>query len=1153
MTLGRANQTLIELFPVTNCVMPSPTSNLGSAEAVTRFLRSKEGHLPEILKIANDILDTKLDVYLPNKREFILSLLVDRLNDRSNSSNFSKWKLDKDVWNLLKRVLFIEGHNETSILQSLKIVDLMILLMESDDPEGWDCLPYVCQILSMFLKRLFMEIEESTGIRLLKSTLSYIQNKAPKNSSVTLDEIVTNVYWNSHPQGLLEVSKKSYSQFFEELFISLTKYLSIESELPSKHLYEEIFTTRVFYPENLPYLVHNLDKLLKKETPDDASLRYFFQMAVRKLAPKQMKLCTELFDVIVNKSPNLSESLLASLVGSHHALPQEFIFSVYTKEVASKKFIDLNWDMVKYVFELDSELAATKSKFVFEKYNSAFNLDEKVLPVGKVIVYAYAKNRELVEFLTKVWPKAIARDELWDGDDFIAHVANCIDSLSEKQIVQVLETSPNLLLEASFAVLTAITKGLISSSWKLIDSLKPTFNQIQSYINSSTNFWQVRYNLLNLYGSEFVIPESVLELDYDIYYHYTVLRLLELNIIQDYSNKKQRQLILFLRDNPSLISLAFCRWFVMINDYFTNESIVELLKLAFETAFLCHTDCEIYEQRNIMTCMMRLFIADPMSHFDHIPKIPLACFSRGPKKDLLNILTRKYIETKEVRVLGCIDYLLDSASYQSSIERDISVVLQILALAPTDEAQKYASSISKKVWKTNVDMIKSDENRAFVANAIGMLVRSMQIGGSGDVLPEMKMALIIVSHQSVLTGNDLTKYEELVNTFKMQCIRQIKDSHDNLDNAKLNWFLHGLASIPPSMLTFNDVKSIAGQIKIEANDTSIKQALFSLVCKCAKPDLRFAKYVLSLYLVLNTEAHTQHLFDDVVQYLQSLVNEKVELYYAICNYVIFSTADAEDTFSNSICMVLSALLTTMPKEPDGSLQIALFSGYLRNPLQLLPKVLQHIMGNLKWLLTQKQWLFNQYILEMALAHIGIVSSITLSDKHEFEQLYLESLRVVSQILLHHRFKLSTRHHSIIYLMCTFLESLVEPGQLGHSNIAAGSFTRLVSNLCEPQEHVRDLSVRSGQQNNRLTTQANLYKKQLRIYLPYLLINYIYLNLKFTFGKQVNDILATGVYTIFDSLSKSELQIVNSALDYAGKALYKSLYHDYQEYWKWKDQ
>ena len=81
----------------------------------------------------------------------------------------------------------------------------------------------------------------------------------------------------------------------------------------------------------------------------------------------------------------------------------------------------------------------------------------------------------------------------------------------------------------------------------------------------------------------------------------------------------------------------------------------------------------------------------------------------------------------------------------------------------------------------------------------------------------------------------------------------------------------------------------------------------------------------------------------------------------------------------------------------------------------------------------------------------------------------------------------------------------------------------------------------------------LYKKQLRIYLPYLLINYIYLNLKFTFGKQVNDILATGVYTIFDSLSKSELQIVNSALDYAGKALYKSLYHDYQEYWKWKDQ
>lgn len=1137
--------------------MPSTTTTLRSSEAVTKFLRSKEGDIFDILKLASDVLDQKLDVYFPNSRDFVLSLLVDRLNDRSNSSKFGEWKYNKEVWSLLEKVLQVKDRNQSdaSILQNLKIIDLVILLMDSNDPQGWSCLPSVCHILSTFMQKLFIEIDEYTGIRLLKSSLKYTENRTLSDPSTSLDEIVTRLYWNSSSQGVLDVSKKSYTLFFEDLFHPLTKHLSTSSELSTKHLYEEVFTKRIFNPANLQYLSHNLEKLLKKETIDDASLKYFFQKAVQKLASKNMKLCTEVFNVIVNKFPHLAELLLALLVSSQHTMPQEFISSVYAKEVASKKFIDLNWDMVKYVFELDSELAATKSKFVFEKYNSAFKLNEKVLPVGKVVVSAYTKNRELVDFLIKVWPKAVGKDELWDGEEFVAHVAHCVSFLSEKQITQVVEASPRLLTEASAAILTAITKGLMPASPKMVESLKPSFHQIQDFINASSNFWQIRYNLLNLYGTDFVVPESLLRLDYDIYYHYTMFRLLELSVVKCYSEKQQRQFILFLRDNSNLAPLVFYRWFVIVNEFFSGENIIELLKVALETNFLENIDEEFFEQRNIMSCMTRIFIGDPLFSLKYITSVPLVCYSRGPKKDLLNTLTKIYIESRTEGVLHCINYLLESSSYQSNIERDFSILVQLLGLATTGEAQRYAISISKKVWKSNIDMIKSDANRIYVENAIDTLLKHMSKDNGADITPQMKMTLIVISYPSAPAGEILVKYEKLVHTFKGHCIKQIKIFQDFKEDSKLIWLLCGVANIPRSMLNFKDVLSITKLFQGQSYNDSLMQAIFSLVCKTAQPDLRFAKFVLGLFLVLDTKASSQILYDDIVEYLQMIANEKLDVYRTVCLYAIASTAETEKDFVNSTTKIVSAILTAMPKECDETLLVGLFANYLRMSLHLLLlEPVHHIVASIKWLLTQKPWLFNQYVLEMAIAFVGDVQkTVRSTEKDEFEELYSQSTQAVSQMLLHHRFKLSTRHHLIINLMCTFLKKLVEPEQLGHSTTAANSFTRLLSNLCEPQEHVRDVSTGMGQYNNRLTSQASLYKKLLRVHLPYLMINYIYLNLKFTFDKKVNDILVVGIYTIFDILSKRELQIVNSALDFTGKALYKSLYRDYQEYWKWKDQ
>ncbi|KAG5422118.1 hypothetical protein I9W82_001212 [Candida metapsilosis] len=1110
---------------------------------------SKSEDVSDILELANDILDQKLDVYFPNGREFVLNLLVDRLNDRSTSSKFESWKYDPRFWILLEKTLLAQSsnHGDASILQNLKIIDLTILLLNRNDRQSWDCLQVVCRVLSIFMHKSFVEIDESTGIRLLKALL---MSSSGSHHSLSLDKIVISFYWTSSSQGTLEVSKKSYSLFLEELFCPLVRYLSTGNQTPTRHLFEEVFIKRVFNLDNVPYLVHNIEKLLNKQMADEASLKYFFQIAVEKLASKNMSLCTELFNVIVGKSPTLAEPLLSLLANSQHTIPHEFISSIYTKEVASKKFIDLNWDMVRYIFELDSELAASKSKFVFEKYNSAFKLNDKVLPVGKVVVSAYAKNRELVDFLLKIWPKAIKKDELWDGEEFVSHVAHCISYLSEKQIAQAIEASRKVPSDASAAILTAITKGLMPASPTLVDSLKEAFIQIRDFINRSENFWQIRYNLLNLYGSDFTVRQSFLKLDYDIYYHYTVCRLLELDLLDRYSDKQQAQFILFLRENNSLVLPVIHRWFVLINDYFSFENITELLKLGFKTDLLSEIDDEFYERKNLMTCAVRLFMSDPIAYSNHINSVPLSCYSRGPKKDLLNTLIKKYLGTKEVDVLKSIDYLLEVPSYQSTIERDFSVLLQLLDVSRIEESRKCAIAISKKVWKSNMDMIKSNENRVYLENALKSLLKAVENDNGIDISSQMEMILLIMSLPwSLITDSLHTQFERLALAFKKHCLNQLKGDQDSVANTKLDWILRGVASIPRSMLSFDDVSIITKQITFKDTDISTKQAIFSLICKTAKPDLRFAKFVSGLYLVLNIEAPGPSLYNNVVDYFQTIASENLEVYEALCSYVISSAAATENEYVESTCMIVSAILTTTPKECDRTVIVGLFSCYLRAPV-LEEDAVKSIMVNLKWILTHKSWIFSQYVLEMAIAFIEKVT--TTNYKRDLEGVFLQSLQTFSQILLHHRYKLSTRHHLIVNLMCTFLERLAKPEQLEHNINAASAFTRLLGNLCEPQEHVRDVT-NNELSTTRLTTQTNLYKKQLRAHLPYLMINYIYLNLKFTFEKQVNDILVSGIYTVFDTLSQSELQIVNSALDYAGKALYKSLYRDYQEYWKWKDQ
>ena len=149
--------------------------------------------------------------------------------------------------------------------------------------------------------------------------------------------------------------------------------------------------------------------------------------------------------------------------------------------------------------------------------------------------------------------------------------------------------------------------------------------------------------------------------------------------------------------------------------------------------------------------------------------------------------------------------------------------------------------------------------------------------------------------------------------------------------------------------------------------------------------------------------------------------------------------------------------------------------------------------------------------------------------------------------MYHRFKIATRHHLVLNVMSSLLKYLADgTSKLSSNTEAASAYARLLSNLCEPSERV-------GDKMFHLTTSASYFKKLLRKHLSVLLSNYIYFNLKYTFTRTVNDAIMPGIYSMFTVLSQNELRVVNDSLDYGGKAFYKTLYNDYKDHGKWKDQ
>jgi nucleolar pre-ribosomal-associated protein 2 len=211
---------------------------------------------------------------------------------------------------------------------------------------------------------------------------------------------------------------------------------------------------------------------------------------------------------------------------------------------------------------------------------------------------------------------------------------------------------------------------------------------------------------------------------------------------------------------------------------------------------------------------------------------------------------------------------------------------------------------------------------------------------------------------------------------------------------------------------------------------------------------------------------------------------------------------------------------------------------------------------------------SQFNVDMTLGAISIICSRNGPRLNELRPgtIYSHMCWLVQAVLAHHRTKLQGHFHLVVQVMQSLLRCLFT--SLSHSSTKtdkafgapppwlasrknglkarhAAAYTRLVLMICDPTVS----AVRGAQQNN-LTSAKDKAKRMAGIHMQYVLISYIKLQLEMKMLPEIREKMVPGLYAIFDTTTPEIRRMVSDSLDSSGRAVFGTLYKDWQRFGKW---
>lgn len=1185
-------------------------TNLDTAEGTTRFLRSKDVALGDITATAAKLIGGEIDVYLPNKNLFVFDLLCDRLNDTTKA--FKTWKYNDRVWQLFVQLWRLLAEDDraarTKLFRKVKFVEVIDTVFGSLTEHTSYTISLMRAIFSTVdavLQDGFIEVDESSAVGLFTSYVKTVpaliategfEDYAAVNAWTAS---IASIYFIPKLRVNYKLNKKNITKYITECLPHALNLLSSTSEkeelLPTRNIATKMNSDVLFNEETRANLKLNVDALFstKYEVLTDSYVCLFFEQIIEGLSLLDIALCEEVFLLITKtkKFDHLSEQLLQILTKVNRSLSTKFFKEILDLHIKEKS---PNWKLVGYLIELDALLALEEYQVILKKLKLG---DEKTkFRIGDILADAFIRAREADLLFKTVWPSAIEIDRSWKSSEFSKTISSKINELSVTQVTGFLKHFLEQDFQSVSTFMIAIVRGLINCNIAKQESVKDIIldNCDRFFVGeSAAEMW---FFILCLYEDaalEIHKKDLVKYLKKNkdtIFSYYCIFRILELTDGEELKIEFKDGLLGFVQSSNqknTILPILFSRWVVILNHFFDKAQIESLVGLAVThlpleqllTLFSSNSDY-LFEQPNVTAALGTFFLSNvkelPKDNqillFKLITAVPVQCLDRITRTTLLDTICERFISSQEaalnVSTRTVIRHILHLPPYRSKLEKDYELLLDLFRTS-LPEAEGLTKEITKLIWSNHLKTHTSEGDKTFIASCFKYLNKFFKgfkaRKSLAEVSPEFEMAaVILVESHTVSVDEEFSESLSLLSaSFINSCMGLLKLSAKQ-NHETVEWLADTLQSLLNHESKFaSDVQVLVKQVSLEAKVTpsmAISANLFALLAKVSVCEFGAAQFLTSLYIALSGTNKNLSIVESLGDYFNRLSETDFDTFQRVFVQVLLTLRTDADASNIGVLVPLVNMLVKCLQKEKSKESSKLLSGTISAYLTYFDMIvssedsLVEVLKTLESALSVKIWCFTQYTIELTVAFTNKCAALfERSDSATAVAEYVSVCKVFSHIILFHRFRLTSRHHIIMSALSSLLKPLSLKWQkskkenyLAHSTVAAAALSRLLVNLCEPSANSKELAQKS------LTTSSSLIKKSLRKHIHIVLINYISLQLAHNFMSDVNAELVPGIFSIFNLLSKTELQLVSLSLDIQGKTYFKTLYNNYKSHGKWKD-
>lgn len=577
----------------------------------------------------------------------------------------------------------------------------------------------------------------------------------------------------------------------------------------------------------------------------------------------------------------------------------------------------------------------------------------------------------------------------------------------------------------------------------------------------------------------------------------------------------------------------------LLIDFMLSQEDLELLNKAL-------SDDNIFEENNIMSILIRQLsnLHENDKYLSIILRIPLQCINKNIRVELINnICSHEFASEIQMQLLS---HLLTNPTFKSDIESDFNSLYAFLE--KNLKNLKYDDIVFERVWNNNLSQIKEITSKQFIAQGTKILSKGMDSKKFNETCFQMSF---------LASKNGKT---DICESLRLQFIEKalVRMSQTDMKSPSLPWLLRCLylifsfdSKLKPKSASRNQILSKIMEMQREApsgvdQDLLISSFLLYSILYDDKLEYLFAHYLVIREAGIDAEL--------IIAGIEQIVDRYLEDNYDKFNFAFSNTISSLATCPVGFCAGLLELYNVLigRVSKDNKIGIHLFAMSISEFYTNIDRFKESkegvlkVLNNLQLLLTSKTWLFSQYCIELLFPMCLKMNLVFLEFHVDCNDIFSATLKITSNIIFAHRIKLSNRHHLVDAIICEYLALLSRHQEDQLAASSARSLARFIINVCEP-----NLMGNHSHNKNELSSKVATLKKNLRKYVPVVMVKYIHISTTTPFKTAIRKELTPAIYSIFDLLSQNEMILLNAALDYAGVQYLRSLYADYKRVGKWQ--